>query len=143
MKKMLSFLCASVICLSGSSMYAYAEGNDSPADDPVIQEYVYTYSISSDLSIESSGSATGTSIVNGDSSLVTKIVVHQYLQKQNGSDWDTIDSWNNTTYTWRNSCNFPYTVTSAGTYRIRTVADVYHNSSYETVDCNSNSVAYP
>ena len=32
MKKTLSFLCASVICLSGSSMYAYAEGNDSPAD---------------------------------------------------------------------------------------------------------------
>lgn len=51
MKKMLSFLCASVICLSGSSMYVYAEGTDTPADDPVIQEYVYTQSISSALSI--------------------------------------------------------------------------------------------
>jgi len=143
MKKMLSILCASIICLSGSSMYVYAEGNDTPADDPVIPEYVYTYSISSDLSIESSGSATGSSEVKGYSALVTKIVVHQYLQKKNGSTWDDIDSWSNTTYTYENDCDFPYTISSAGTYRIRTVADVYHNSSYETVDCNSNSVAYP
>lgn len=143
MKKMLSILCASVICLSCSSMYAYAEGNDSPADDPVISEYVYTDYISSHLSINPSGNATGSSRVDGSSTLVTKIVVNQYLQKKNGSDWDTIDSWNNTTYTYTNYCDFPYTVSSAGTYRIRTVAEVYHNSSYETVDCNSNSVAYP
>ncbi len=143
MKKLVSLLCASLLCLPGSSMYVSAEGNETPADDPVISEYIYTDSISSSLTITPSGSATGTSEVDGNSSLVTQITTHQYLQKKNGSKWDTIDSWTNIRYTWHTSCSFPYTITTAGTYRIRTEADVYCGSSYETVSCDSNSVAYP
>ena len=124
-------------------MYVSADELDTPADDPIISEYIYANSISSSLSITSSGSATGTSDVSGNSNLVTKIVTHQYLQKKNGSSWATIDSWTNTRYTWHTNCSFPYTVTETGQYRIRTEADVYHNSSYENVDCNSNTVSYP
>ena len=143
MKKLISILCASIVCLSGSSICVSAEEIDPPADDPIISEYLYTNSISSDLSITPSGSATGTSTTIGDSTMVTKIVNHQYLQKKNGSDWDTIDSWSSTRYTWYNDCSFPYTITTSGKYRIRTEADVYCGSVYETVDCNSNPVTYP
>ena len=142
MKKLVSILCASLLCVSGSSIYASAEGNETPPDDPIVSEYLYTNSISSTLSINTSGSATGTSSVFGSSSLVTQIVVHQYLQKKNGSDWDTIDSWSSTRYTWYNECSFPYTITSSGEYRIRTVADVYSGNDYETVSSNSKTSIY-
>jgi hypothetical protein len=89
MKKIVSCFCAALICLSGRSMYVSADGNDTPDDGTVISEYIYTDDINSYLMIYDSGSATGISEVVGNSNLVTQITTHQYLQRQNGSSWDT------------------------------------------------------
>jgi len=143
MKKLFSALCASVICLCGSSMYAFADEGETPGDDPVIPEYLYTASIESELSIDSSGNATGRSAVYGNPDLVTKIVTYQYLQWYTGFTWMSVGNNSDTSYSWYSISQFPYTITLQGKYRIRTVADVYCGNSYETVDCNSTVVRYP
>ena len=120
-----------MICNGGSAVYA--EGNyDTPEDEIIIEEYVYTYSITNDLSI-SGNTAQCMSIVVGYSNLTTKIRVEQTLQKKNGSSWSDKVIFTNT----YNSNVAIYSTQksglASGTYRLKTVAKVYSGDDYETV----------
>lgn len=102
--------------------------------------YAYTTSVTSTLSV-SSNTAYCKSTLRGDST-VTKIEAVQYLEKKNGTKWQTVSGG-----TWNDSANSRYLTVSnsksglsSGTYRVRAVFTVYSGTSYETVEKISNEV---
>lgn len=132
MKKLLSFLTAIAIVLS-SSVFAYAEEYDSYVpDEPIIEEYSYTNSISSGLAISNKIAYCSSSVV-GYYGTTTKIIVTQTLQKKAGASWTGTSTWTKTFNSWY--ANYDNTKSSliGGTYRLKTVAKVYKGSNYETI----------
>lgn len=108
---------------------------------PDISPY-YTYAIdaSSNLDISSSKATCKSSATGGFS--VTKISATQYLQKKDGTKWETVDN-----ATWSDSVNgISFSMTnsksglSSGTYRLKTVFRVYCGNSYEEFEKLSKEV---
>ena len=102
--------------------------------------YAYTSSATSTLTVVSK-TAHCDSIVNGNSN-ATKIAATQYLEKKNGSSWETVSGG-----TWSDSANKNSLIMSnsknnlsSGTYRLRTVFKVYSGISYETFEKTSSEV---
>lgn len=127
-----------IIILSLQIISAYATDIETVEGGEVTQNYSYTLSCSSSLSI-SSRNATCKSRIVGMTS-VTKISITQKLQKKSNGSWTNVKTWSKT----YNSTSALYTNSktslSKGTYRTRTVAKVYSGSNYETVTGNSSSV---
>lgn len=139
MKKLLSLL-VSFALLSSMSINAFAEPEISEFDDSQIAPcYLYTSSISSPLGIKNK-TAECTSLVYGYYPEVTKIEVTQYLQIKAGNNWQTYTTWSKTYNTWQ--CCFGNTKSSlpSGTFRLKTSANVYKGSKYETVTAYSFEV---
>ena len=136
-KKILSLLTVFAMILA-FSMTAYAE---SAQDETVIPDrYNYTNMIYSELSI-SNNTATCTSRVTGNSSLVTKIEITQSLEELLPSGWwYRHQSWSKTFYDWYAIYTTTGTIPYSGTYHVRTVAKVYAGSNYETISVYSNNV---
>lgn len=136
-KKILSLLTVFAMILA-FSMTAYAE---SAQDETVIPDrYNYTNTIYSILSI-SNNTATCTSRVTGNSSLVTKIEITQSLEELLPSGWwYRHQSWSKTFYNWYAIYTTTGTIPYSGTYHVRTVAKVYAGSNYETISIYSNNV---
>lgn len=107
-------------------------------DDEISLCYLYTNSVSSNISI-SSKTATCKSTIVGQSGVTTKIVITQRLQKKVDGSWTNVKSWTNT-YN-QTSAVFTNTKSSlaSGTYRTRTIAKVYKGTAYETVTANSTT----
>lgn len=132
MKKIVSaILSLLMICNGGSAVYA--EGDfDTPEDEIITEEYLYTLMISNYLSINDN-TAQCLSTVVGHSNVTTKIRVEQTLQKKNGSSWSNKVIFTNT----YNSNVAIYSTQksglASGTYRLKTVAKVYSGDDYETV----------
>lgn len=76
------------------------------------------------------------------SSSVSSLKVAVYLQKLNGSSWSTVKSWSESN-TSSSSISFKtyYTVSSGGTYRVKTIHTATDNGSSETKTTYSNSLA--
>lgn len=139
MKKVLSVLLATVLSIT-TSISALADPEpDTPAEPELIEEYQYTSSISNDLSI-SNYTASCLSTVFGFSGLATKIEVKQTLQRQIGSSWDYVASWDKTFNSWYAIYNTTKSSLVSGTYRLRTIAKVYSGSNYETIKVFSYTV---
>ena len=139
MKRILSLLLATVLSLSTSiSVFAEPEP-DLPAEPEITEDYQYTSSIISDLAI-SNHTANCLSTVMGFSGLVTKIEVKQTLQRQIGSSWDYVASWDKTFNSWYAIYNTSKSSLVSGTYRLRTIAKVYSGSNYETIKVFSYTV---
>ena len=96
--------------------------------------------VTSSLSI-SGKKASCVSIVHGFSGLATKVVITQTLQKQNGSTWTYVSSWNKTFNTWLGSLSNSKSSLSSGTYRLKTVAKVYSGNNYETITVYSSTAS--
>ncbi len=134
MKKLISFLLASVISMTAFSVVlvsAEAE-QDTVITKTVQPRYAYLNSINTDLYINN-GKATCASTIKGMPT-VTKIVATQYLEKEVNGSWEIVSLWNKTSYT-----NTLYMSNSksnlvSGTYRVRTVAYVYSGTDYEIVE---------
>ncbi len=140
MKQLISVL-LSLFMIIGSGITAYADPEeDTPVDIEITEEYQYTNRISSSLSI-SNYTATCTSIVRGFSGLADKITITQTLQKQNGSSWSYVTSWNKTYNTWLGTFVNTKSSLSSGTYRVKTVAKVYSGSDYETITVYSSTAS--
>ena len=140
MRRIIAILLSFAMTL-GMCITAYANPEEElPVDIEIIDEYQYTNAISSDLSI-SSNTATCKSVVRGDSSLVTKIVVTQTLQKKSGSTWTYVTSWSKTFNTWYAVYTTSKSSLSSGTYRLKTVAKVYSGNSYETITVYSRTAS--
>ncbi|MCM1577200.1 MAG: hypothetical protein NC078_00175 [Ruminococcus sp.] len=102
--------------------------------------YAYATSVTSTLT-KSGSKLTCTSTCRGIST-VTKITAVQYLEKKNGSNWDTVKDG-----TWSGSADSSYLYMSnskssldSGTYRLRTVFTVYSGTSSETIEKTSSEV---
>lgn len=132
MKRIITaFLSLALILSCGTDVYA-EEDFETPEEDIIIDEYIYTYSISNSLSI-TNNTASCISIVVGHSNVTTKIRIEQTLQKKNGSSWSdkviftNIYNSNVAIYSTQKSG------LASGTYRLKTVAKVYSGDNYETV----------
>lgn len=137
MIKKFVLLISAMILVGYAGIPASAEDVDSFVDDGVIiEEYLYTQSISSGLYF-TGNTATCSSSVVGYYGSTTKIEVTQTLQRLSGSSWTGTSYWTNTYYSWY--CNFDNTKQNVytGTYRVKTVAKVYSGSSYETITAYS------
>ncbi len=66
--------------------------------------------------------------------MVTQIDGIQYLEKQNGKNWDTVDSWSDSSKSNSLTMNNSKDNIGSGTYRVRTVFTVYSGSSSEVVE---------
>lgn len=118
---------------------AHAEPEvDVVVTEPVVEEYSYTISITSDLSFNGS-SATCKSKVRGNSDC-TKIVATQRLQKKTSDGWSDVHTWYLTEYSDTLSMTNYATVTEKGTFRVRIDAIVYSGSSYEHANATSPEV---
>ena len=140
MKKVISTIISVVIMLC-LSLTAFAEPElQTPSDHDISVCYLYTDKISGTLSI-SNKAATCKSTVRGISGTTTKIVITQTLQKKNGSSWNKYSSWTKTFNSWYAIYSNSKESLSSGTYRVKTVADVYSGSKYETVTSFSKTVS--
>ena len=140
MKVLLRFTCLMLMMVISlfSAFSVNAVDIVAPVDEEIIDEYAYTVSVSANLSINSN-TATCRSTVYANS-YVTKIALTQYLQKKVNGSWTNIKTWSKTVNTYVISYTNTKSSLSSGTYRTRTVAKVYKNSSYETVSSNSSTV---
>ena len=94
--------------------------------------YAHTTSVTSTLNIYN-GNAYCKSTAQGDST-VTQIDGIQYLEKQNGKNWDVVDSWSDSSKSNSLTMNNSKDNIGSGTYRVRTVFTVYSGSSSEVVE---------
>lgn len=131
MKRFISVLMAAMM-IGTTGMSVSANELSSAVDDEIILHQEYTDSVYSTLSI-SSKKATCKSVVEGKSG-VTKIYVTQILQKKTSSNsWTDHSIWYRTEYA--SSLSFTNTsgTLASGTYQVKTIAEVYKGSSYETI----------
>lgn len=139
MKKFICLVLTVVLtCCMTVSVFASCE--DVAITDEISARYAYTNKIASTLSI-SSKNATCKSTVIGDSGDVTKIVIKQTLQYKSGTKWLNVASWVETINKSSVSFNNTKYNIGSGTYRVKTTADVYSGSKYETVTAYSKTVS--
>ncbi|MEE1003114.1 MAG: hypothetical protein U0L17_05170 [Acutalibacteraceae bacterium] len=137
MKKVLAILLAMVTLLS-FSFNVFALSEDENVKEEAGLFYLYTSSVSSNISI-SSKTATCNSVVTGIIGTTTKIVITQRLQKKNGDSWTNVQSWTKTVSGYTTSFTNKKSSLASGTYRTRTVAKVYKGTAYETITVNSKT----
>ena len=137
MKKLLVIFLA-VVTLLSCSANALALDETENINDEIELCYLYTSSVSSNISI-SSKTATCNSIVTGIIGTTTKIVITQRLQKKNGDSWSNVKSWTKTVNGYTTSFTNKKSSLASGTYRTRTIAKVYKGSAYETIKVNSST----
>lgn len=139
---MKKFICLvlTVILTCCITVSVFASFEDVAITDKVDARYAYTNRIESTLSI-SSKNATCQSTVQGSSKTVTKIVIKQTLQYKSGTKWLDVASWVKTVNTFSLRFNNTKYNIGSGTYRVKTIADVYSGSKYETVTAFSKTVS--
>ena len=139
---MKKFICLvlTVILTCCITVSVSASFEDGAITDKVDARYAYTNRIESTLSI-SSKNATCQSTVQGSSKTVTKIVIKQTLQYKSGTKWLDVASWVKTVNTFSLRFNNTKYNIGSGTYRVKTIADVYSGSKYETVTAYSKTAS--
>ena len=136
MKKVISVLMATMV-IGTVGISASANELNSAVDDGIILYHENASDANSKLSINNR-KATCTSYIKGKSG-VTKIYITQILQRKTSSNsWTDHAIWYRTEY----SSSVTFTNTSgtlpSGTYRVKTIADVYIGSSCETITTYSD-----
>ena len=139
---MKKFICLvlTVILTCCITVSVSASFEDVAITDKVDARYAYANRIKSTLSI-SSKNATCQSTVQGSSKTVTKIVIKQTLQYKSGTKWLDVTSWVKTVNTFSLRFNNTKYNIGSGTYRVKTTADVYSGSKYETITAYSKTVS--
>lgn len=134
MKKLISILVALTL---SSSMFVTSPvnaeiTNNSSVVDVVEPAYVYAASVSSILTVNNTvaycnSKATGMSGV-------TKIVATQYLERKVLTLWFPVSSWSKTSNTNSLTMSNSKNELGSGTYRLRTVFNVYNGSDVEEIE---------
>ena len=132
MKRLLSLILVVIAIINSVFSVSAEPETEEPIGTEIIEEYLYTDYISSDLSI-SNKTATCASVVRGSPPNATKIVITQTLQKKNGSSWTDVKSWTKTFNSWMAMYNTSKSSLSSGTYRLRTFVKVYSGNYYEMI----------
>jgi len=114
---------------------------DSPVDEVFVDEYSYTSTVSTTLTISNAGVAKPRAVITGLPGTTTKLSATMYLQKYSGGSWQTVQSWSDSSTT--NSLALSKSKTVAhGKYRTHTVFKAYRNSKSEQIIKNSGTVTY-
>ena len=138
MKKLISLALAALLSFNTILVVSADPDPETPVEPGIIEEYQYTSSINSDLSI-SNNTATCRSTVIGFSNTATRVEITQTLQKKSGNSWNFYTSWVKNYYTWYGMLTTTKSGLSSGTYRLKTVAKVYSGNSYETITVYSST----
>lgn len=139
-KRIMSLMLTVIVYAMLPFTTVFAEEYDRPIDDVIIEEYAYTRSATSSISI-SSKNATCSCYVDGISGKATKITVTLELQKKNGTSWNSIYARGKTVNGRTASYSYTYNSLSKGTYRTKVTAKVYSSKKYETVTTYSSSLS--
>ena len=140
MRRIIAIL-LSLMMATGMGITAFADPEEeTPIDIGIIEDYQYTNSISSDMSI-SNNTASCKSVVRGFSGLANKVVITQTLQKKNGNSWTYVTSWSKTFNSWLAIYTTSKSSLSSGTYRLKTVAKIYSGNNYETITVYSRTAS--
>lgn len=122
--------------------FAFADAElDVPVGDEIVEEYSYTSTVSTTLSISDAGTAKPRAVITGLPGTTTKLSATMYLQKYSNGSWQTVQSWSSSTAS--NSLTLSKSkAVSHGKYRTHTVFKAYHNSNSEQIVKNSGTVTY-
>jgi len=127
MKRLLSLMLVVIAIINSAFSVSAEPETEEPIGTEIIEEYLYTDYISSDLSI-SNKTATCASIVYGSPPNATKIVITQTLQKKNGLSWTDVKSWTKTFNSWLAMYNTSKSSLSSGTYRLNHQTKIFYNT---------------
>lgn len=135
LKKIISILLTLTVVISFGLPVSAAYNNNG-----VSPCYLYTGDVSCSLMI-SNGTATCSSDLTG-SLTVTSITGQQYLEKKNGTKWESVDndSWSDATTSYYLKMYNTKSGLGSGTYRVRAVFTVYCGSNSEVVEKTSKEV---
>jgi hypothetical protein len=145
LKKLITvILCTALLLCSSGIAYADAGRNDHPHQGNIIitPQMVYIYESQSKLNITSTGQAQVKCYVEGYSGIVTKVSIEAELQQYKNGDWVVINSWYQSSSSYRLTLSKSTTVPKGYSYRV--VADVtaYSGSDSETKTVISSEVDY-
>lgn len=137
-----------IICIAVSFLtllvpcFAFADAElDSPVDEVFVDEYSYTSTVSTTLTISNTGVAKPRAVITGLPGTTTKLSATMYLQKYLGGSWQTVQSWSDSSTS--NSLTISKSKSVArGKYRTRAIFKAYHNSKSEQIIKNSGSVTF-
>lgn len=137
-----------IICIAVSLLtllvpcFAFADTElASPVDEVFVDEYSYTSTVSTTLTISNAGVAKPRAVITGLPGTTTKLSATMYLQKYSGGSWQTVQSWSDSSTS--NSLSISKSKSVAhGKYRTHTVFKAYHNSKSEQIVKNSGTVTY-
>lgn len=137
MKRILLFAMALLILLGSVNLcWAY----ETPEDDVLPEDYLYTSYAEATLTISSSGAGTINVVCNGNA-LATRINAKVYLQKRVNGAWTEIPLNGHSHFLiveYDNEMDYTINTTlSSGTYRVRVYFKVFSDLNYETFNIYS------
>ena len=138
-----AILCGALLLCFSSITYADAGSNDHSRDNIIITpQMVYIYESQSKLNITSTGQAQVKCYVEGYSGTVTKVSIEAELQQYKDGDWVTINSWYQSSSSYRLTLSKSMAVPKGYSYQV--VADVtaYNGSDSETQTIISSEIDY-
>lgn len=114
---------------------------DTSVDEVVVDEYSYTSTVSTTLTISNAGVAKPRAVITGIPGTTTKLSATMNLQRYSNGSWQTIQSWSDSFTS--NSLTISKSKTIAhGRYRTHTVFKAYRKSKSERIIKNSGTVTY-
>lgn len=114
---------------------------DTSVDEVVVDEYSYTSTVSTTLTISNAGVAKPRAVITGIPGTTTKLSATMNLQRYSNGSWQTIQSWSDSSAS--NSLTISKSKTIAhGRYRTHTVFKAYRKSKSERIIKNSGTVTY-
>lgn len=137
-----------IICIAVSLLtllvpcVAFANAElDTSVDGVVVDEYSYTSTVSTTLTISNAGVAKPRAVITGIPGTTTKLSATMNLQRYSNGSWQTIQSWSDSSTS--NSLTISKSKTIAhGRYRTHTVFKAYRKSKSERIIKNSGTVTY-
>ncbi|MGI5999366.1 MAG: hypothetical protein ACOX89_11990 [Lutispora sp.] len=145
LKKLITvILCTALLLCSSGIAYADAGHNDHPHQGKIIitPQMFYINKANSNLSITATGQAQVKCYIEGYSGTVTKVSIEAELQQYKNGDWVVINSWYQSSSSYKLTLSKLMTVPKGYSYRV--VADVtaYSGSDSETKTVISSKVYY-
>lgn len=137
-----------IICIAVSLLtllvpcVAFADAElDTSVDEVIVDEYSYTSTVSTTLTISNAGVAKSRAVITGIPGTTTKLSATMNLQRYSNGSWQTIQSWSDSSTS--NSLTISKSKTiSRGKYRTHTVFKAYRKSKSERIIKNSGAVTY-
>ena len=137
-----------IICIAVSLLmvmvpcFAFAGTElDAPIEEGFVDKYSYTSTVSTTLTISSTGVAKPRAVITSFPGTTTKLSATMYLQKYSSGSWKTVQSWSDSSTS--NSLSISKSKSVAhGKYRTHTVFKAYNNSKSEQIVKNSGTVTY-